>query len=134
MGVLHRHGSASHRDQLAKSRPRGPGAVVRLSTAARLGAGEARRLEDAYNRALDEGAAAVLIDLHAVLSVDPVVVHTLLRIVDQGHCVSLEFRLSAPLQRLLAAGGVRHHLVAEAAGPWLRRRPRGLRSRRRQLL
>jgi hypothetical protein len=132
MGVLHRRRCATDRDHFAKSSPRGSG-VVRLSAGASLGTSEAHGLEDAFNRTLDGAAAAVLVDLGAVHAAEPLVVHTLLRMVDQGHCVSLEFRLSAALERLLAASGVSHHLIAEPGGPWHRARPRGPRSRRRQL-
>jgi anti-anti-sigma regulatory factor len=131
MGVLHRHRSSGHRDQRGLSSGRGA-AGVRVAASGALGVDGACRLEDAFNHALDEGAAAVLVDMSAVIASDSAIVHTLLRMVDQGHCVPLEFRLSAAVERLLASTGVSHHLVAEPGGPSRRRRRRGRRSRLQQ--
>ncbi|HZL54552.1 MAG TPA: STAS domain-containing protein [Solirubrobacteraceae bacterium] len=131
MGVLHRYAGARHSDQLTVSAARG--GRVRIAASGTLGLGEARRVEDAFNHELDEGAAAVLVDLRAVILADSCVVHTLVRMVDQGHSVTLEFRLSAAVQRLLEASGVSHHVIAEPGGPSLHRPQRRRRSRRPQL-
>jgi anti-anti-sigma regulatory factor len=131
MGVLHRNAGACPSDQLRVNIARG--GVVRIAAAGTLGFAEACRLEDALNHELDEGATALLVDLNAVVVADACVVHTLLRMVDQGHAVTLEFRLSAAVKRLLEARGVSHHVITEPGGPSLHRPQRRRRSRRQPL-
>ena len=114
MGVLNRNAGARHSDQLTVRLARG--GFVRIAASGTLGFVEACRLEDALNHELDKGATALLVDLSAVIVADSCVVHTLLRMVDQGHPVTLEFRLSAAVKRLLEASGVSHHVIAEPAG------------------
>jgi ABC-type transporter Mla MlaB component len=117
MGVLHGSSAARHRDHFTVSSA--PHGRVQIAVAGTLGPATALRLWDAFNGSLDAGARAVLVDLSAVDAVDAHVLHTLLGIVDQAHSVALEFRLGAAVERLLALGGVRHHLLgcATLGGP-----------------
>ena len=114
MGALHGSAAAGHRRNFTVTSA--PDARVRIAVVGMLDLAVARRLEDAFNTALDEPAASVLVDLGAVTLIDARVLHTLLRVVDQSYSPRLEFRISAAVEHLLELAGVRHLLVAGRDG------------------
>ncbi len=112
MGAL--HGSAAHqRDRFTVTAV--AGGRFRFAVAGTLSLAAARQLEDEFNEALDDGADAVLVDLSAVAAVEARALHALLRMVDQAHSVRLDFRISAPVLRLLEAAGVKEHLLSASS-------------------
>lgn len=128
MGALRDSAAGDHRGNFTVTSA--PDARVRIAVVGMLDLVVARQLEDAFNNALDDPAAAVLVDLSAVTLIDARVLHTLLRIVDQAYSARLEFQISAAVAHMLDLAGVRQLLVAGPAGLSLAQaRPSGRLSR-----
>jgi anti-anti-sigma regulatory factor len=109
MGALHGSAATDHRGNVTVTSA--PDAHVRIAVIGMLDLAVARRLEDAFNGALDDPAASVLVDLSAVALIDARALHTLLRIVDQAYSPRQEFQISAAVEHLLALAGVRQLVV-----------------------
>jgi anti-anti-sigma regulatory factor len=115
MGAPHGFAKAHRRGDYRIAFAGDGGAPIHSAAGGVLDLRRCRQLEDAFNDTLDRQPAAILVDLRAVTVIDPGGLYTLLRMVDQSHCVEVEFAISGPVERLLDRAGVKHHLPGVAA-------------------
>lgn len=116
MGMAHGHAKAHRRRGGFGSAVAADGCLpVRVAAGGVLDLRRCRQLEDAFNATLDRQPPAIVVDLRAVTVIDSGGLYALLRMVDQSHCVEVEFRISRPVERLLERAGVKHHLPLGAS-------------------